>query len=78
MSASERLKALDVRLKESPWLYEPNFLALRDALPQIVAVVEAAENYREEFALRGVQTRESGQAWRDLQAALSALEEALS
>jgi len=84
MSASEKLRALDVAMTPAPWTlsrsdYEavPYFVwdyyledkdadgvvALRNVLPQIVAVVEAVENRN---ALRG-----------DLDRALAALDEAL-
>jgi predicted alpha/beta hydrolase len=43
MSASEKLKALDVPIASS--YREDEDMMLRRALPQIVAVVEAAENY---------------------------------
>lgn len=47
MSASEKLKALDGRMPSEPWMTSKtkvrDMKKLRDALPQIVAVVEAAE-----------------------------------
>jgi hypothetical protein len=61
-------------LKESPWLYEPNFLALRDALPQIVAVVEAAEKISDPKDYWDWVTGYAPQC----KAALNALDEALS
>jgi len=68
MSASEKLKALDERMPSKSWMASNtkvrDMKAIRDALPQIVAVVEAAENPN---ALRG-----------DLDRALAALNEALS
>jgi hypothetical protein len=67
VSASEKLKALDTEMPPNltPEIYPGNpLIALRNALPQIVAVVEAAENPN---ALRG-----------DLDRALAALNEALS
>ena len=72
MNASEKLKALYAKhLEEDEWgnrtaepITYPASYALAAALPQIVAVVEAAENPN---ALRG-----------DLDRALAALNEALS
>ena len=47
MSASEKLKALDTALPALNGVEEPRVSALRSVLPQIVAVVEAAERSRE-------------------------------
>ena len=48
MSASEKLKALDERMPSEPWMASNtkvrDMKALREALPQIVAVVKAAEH----------------------------------
>ena len=80
MSASEKLKALDQRLiAASGSSYWDNDLArvesaLSRALPQIVAVVEAAEKLARHFSLTA---SEWNQAQRDVDAALTALEEAL-
>lgn len=78
MSAAEKLKALDPTRRffpEGRWAdFDGTFVnvdaavALTAALPQIVAVVEAAEN------ISGIR---SG-AWPDLASALAALDEVLS
>jgi len=110
VSASEKLKALEARAADAPWVRatsrnsvgdgpiiknEDDFdwvasvqvsnvsnwrenaeliVALRNALPQIVAVVDAAETLTTDFQI-------SAAAWNDAQrrcsAALAALEEAL-
>ena len=68
MSASEKLKALEARVGDGLIPYE-----LEDALPQIVAVVEAAEHYDE----AGKQMGGPSALW-PLGTALAALEEALT
>ena len=71
MSASEKLKTLrEWDGLGDPWLSDEGKRALARALPQIVAVVEMAENAREIFEREGYLT----DYW---DAALAALEEAL-
>ena len=69
MSASEKLKALDEWMPLHSNQSEPKLWELRRALPQIVAVVEAAE---------GLLVYDSDKAEQKLESALAALEEALS
>jgi hypothetical protein len=99
MSASKKLKALDVRVRQMPQTtiesmdYHEAKNAVADALPQIVAVVEAAETARSAHrqAHHAYHRREdaSATAWRvvmkkaqeaddALADALAALNEALS
>jgi hypothetical protein len=90
VSAAEKLKALEAGLTEYGWeigienmeVYfsdgDPPIALLRDALPQIVAVVEAAEPYIKNAAPH--EQLFSGEDLRNFQrldAALSALDEAL-
>lgn len=90
MNVSEKLKAWDRALKPSP--YEPRsaaqedvaFWEIRNALPQIVAVVKAAETMRREYQddMDSWSEREyDGKPWEglavDFDAALAALEETL-
>ena len=72
MSASEKLKALERETRAKTSLNYGRVRALNDleaALPQIVAVVEAAE---------GLLVYDSDKAEQKLESALAALEEALS
>ena len=75
MSASERLKALADLDASTGIGHIKTCTALRAALPQIVAVVEAAERGRDQW---DTPERYIGTAMADLRAALAALEEALS
>ena len=72
MSASEKLGALDERMPPEPWMASNtkvrDMKALRKALPQIVAVVEAAEAARPPMG---------PSIYDPLRAALAALDEAL-
>ena len=68
-----------------PWINSedgPSIAALRSALPQIVAVVEAGDRYESAWSGYGVglhdQPLRIEDALRDLRAALTALDEALS
>lgn len=76
-SASEKLKELDERIPPEPWMASDtkvrDMKAIRNALPQIVAAVHAAERYVTADAQhqRRISTEE-------IRAALTALEEALS
>lgn len=75
MSASEKLKALDVRW----WKDHDEAHRVFNALPQIVAVVEAAEDLqRPPHDERDEWTLQDTDDLRAVVAALSALEEALS
>ena len=78
MSASEKLQALDEAMTEGynrtlakakpPYSSTKEISTLRAALPQIVAVVQAAESFAES----------NGAAWPEVPTALAALDEALS
>jgi hypothetical protein len=67
VSASEKLKALAPRRAEAIITGSPEFKAYWNALPQIVAVVEAAEEFRNRLDCPGY-----------IRDALTALDEALS
>ena len=91
MSASEKLKALDKNLHPAPWeelwvaLNPPDdpewLIPLRNALPQIVAVVEAAESLDAEMKryADGEEPDAEQYAYRQLALwkSLAALDEAL-
>jgi hypothetical protein len=84
VSASEKLRALDVSETaddaEISVMGYQNLLYLRDALPQIVAVVESAETTHAELWKLGASQdwTEYHEGREHLRVALAALEEALS
>ena len=71
MSASEKLKALSAEFPSKRWD------AMDTALPQIVAVVEAAENLEPWLPTSRSVVRERTERVRALRGALTTLDEAL-